>query len=248
MIAALAGGLGAAGCRPPDRSAETPTTVFAAASLAEALGDIAVAYRQATGGSVRLSFAASGAVARQVEQGAPAGVVVLADPVWMDRLETAQRIAPGSRIDLVRNHLALIARAGAETTAEPFRWLAATGGRLAIGDPGSVPAGAYARAWLRSTGAWESVSSRLVMAADVRGVRTFVARGEAGLGVVYVSDTVADPRVMIVGRPAPGEEPEIVYPAAVTRLGGERGRAFLAFARGVQAQRIFLARGFEPVP
>lgn len=234
-------------CSPAENAPVAPVTVFAAASLTDALGEIGTAYERASGQSVRLSFAASGAVARQVQAGAPADVVVLADEIWMDRLQTADVLAEGSRFDLLRNTLVVIAPADAALTNDPFAGLAAAGGKLAIGDPESVPAGAYARTWLQATGRWDGLQPHLVTTADVRAVRTFVERGEAALGVVYRSDTVGAPGVRIVAEPAPAEQPSILYPAAATRDGVERGKAFLTFLQGPEAKRILTAHGFAPL-
>jgi molybdate transport system substrate-binding protein len=244
-LAGLIGGLSLAACGPSEKSSTAPVTVFAAASLTDALGEIATAYERASGQSVRLSFAASGAVARQIQAGAPADVVVLADETWMDRLQAADAVAPGTRIDLLRNTLVVISPADAAPGGDPFARLATTGGKIAIGDPDSVPAGDYARTWLQSTGRWEGLQPYIVTAADVRAVRTFVERGEAALGIVYRSDTVGATGVRIVAEPPPAQQPSILYPAAATRNGAARGRAFLAFLQGPEARRILAARGFE---
>ncbi len=235
-----------AACSPtPSSRPEAVVTVFAAASLTEALTEIAADYERAGGGRVRLSFAASGAVARQVEAGAPADVVILADPVWMDRLAAAGRLGE-RRFDLLGNDLVVIAPAQAAVSEDPFATLPA-GSRVAIGDPESVPAGAYARTWLQATGRWEAVRERLVFAADVRGVRAFVARHEAALGVVYRSDVVGQDEIRIVLEPPPPEQPAIVYPAAETADGGTEGRAFLDYLRTPRAAAVFRRHGFEPV-
>ena len=235
-----------AACSPaPLPGREDTVTVFAAASLTDALTEIAVDYGRSGGPRVRLSFAASGAVARQVEAGAPADVVILADPVWMDRLAAAGRLGE-RRFDLLVNDLVVIAPAQAAVSEDPFATLPA-GSRVAIGDPESVPAGAYARTWLQATGRWEAVRERLVFAADVRGVRAFVARHEAALGVVYRSDVVGQDEVRIVLEPPPPEQPAILYPAAETADGGAEGRAFLDHLRTPRAAAIFRRHGFEPV-
>ncbi len=235
-----------AACSPtPSSRPEDTVTVFAAASLTDALTEIAADYERAGGPRVRLSFAASGAVARQVEAGAPADVVILADPVWMDRLAAAGRLGE-RRFDLLGNDLVVIAPAEAAVSEDPFATLPA-GSRVAIGDPESVPAGAYARTWLQATGRWEAVRERLVFAADVRGVRAFVARHEAALGVVYRSDVVGQNEVRIVLEPPPPEQPAILYPAAETADGGAEGRAFLDHLRTPRAAAIFRRHGFEPV-
>lgn len=246
MIAGLALLLLAA-CSPERHVAPEPVTVFAAASLTDALGEIATAYQAETGQVVRLSFAASGAVARQVEAGAPADVVILADRPWMDRLSKADRIVPASRIDLLGNRLVLISAADTLVEGEPLAWLQRTGGRLAVGDPESVPAGAYARTWLQGAGQWQALQPRLVTAADVRAVRTFVARGEAVLGVVYRSDAVGVAGVRVVLEPPPSQQPEIVYPAALTPTATAGAAPFMAHLRSPEAAAVFRRHGFEPL-
>ena len=235
-----------AACSPtPPSGREDTVTVFAAASLTDALTEIAADYERSGSSRVRLSFAGSGAVARQIEAGAPADVVILADPVWMDRLTASGRLGK-RRLDLLVNTLVVIAPNGTAVGGDPFAALAA-GGRVAIGDPQSVPAGAYARTWLQATGRWDTVKDRLVFAADVRGVRAFVARQEAALGVVYRSDAVGRNDVRIVLEPPPSEQPAILYPAAETADGGAEGRAFLDHLSTPRAAAIFRRHGFEPV-
>ncbi|MBU1346455.1 MAG: molybdate ABC transporter substrate-binding protein [Alphaproteobacteria bacterium] len=236
-----------AACSPTDSATPAPMTVFAAASLTDALGEIASEYERETGQPVRLSFAASGAVARQVEAGAPAQVVVLADTSWMDRLQTAGRIQPDSRVDLLGNRLVLITAAEAEIEGEPLAWLARTGGRLVIGDPESVPAGAYARTWLQTAGLWDGLQPSIVTAADVRAARAFVARGEAQLAVVYRSDATGFDEVRVVADPPSAEQPSIVYPAAVTVGAAPASKAFLVYLRSPAAGAIFNRYGFEPL-
>lgn len=248
LAAGLFSVLALAACSPAARSAPSPITVFAAASLTDALGQIAADYQARTGQAVRLSFAASGSVARQIEAGAPADIVILADQPWMDRLAQAGRIAPASRMDLLGNRLVLISAADVQISGDPLDWLTRTGGRLAIGDPESVPAGAYARTWLQGTGRWEGLQPRLVTAVDVRAVRTFVARGEAALGVVYRSDAVGVPGVQVVAEPPASEQPQIVYPAALTTGATPAAGGFLRYLRSAQAEAIFRSQGFEPRP
>ena len=235
-----------AACSPtPSSGPEATVTVFAAASLTDALTEIAADYERAGGTRVRLSFGASGAVARQVQAGAPADVVILADPIWMDRLAAAGRLGR-QRFDLLANALVVIAPVDAAASQDVFEALSG-GGRLAIGTPESVPAGAYARTWLQATGRWKAVQDRLVFAADVRGVRAFVARHEAALGIVYRSDVVGQDAVRIVLEPPPEEQPAIVYPAAGAADGGAEGRALLDYLRTPRAAAIFRLHGFEPV-
>lgn len=235
-------------CSAPAKAPKETVTVFAAASLTDALGDIATAYEASTGRTVRLSFAASGSVARQIEAGAPADVVILADEPWMDRLASAGQIDASSRRDLLGNRLVVISASGATIEGDPLTWLARTGGRLAIGDPESVPAGAYARTWLQQTGRWATLEPRLVTGVDVRAVRTFVSRGEAALAVVYSSDAVGSADVRVVLEPPAAEQPKIVYPAALTRTATTGGRDFLAYLQSEPSAAMFRRRGFEPLP
>lgn len=235
-------------CSPHPRAPTAPLTVFAAASLTDALSELATTYQQRSGRPVRLSFAASGAVARQVEAGAPADVVVLADGKWMDRLSTAGRIQPTSRIDLLGNRLVVIAAPDARIEGEPLDWVKRNGAKLVIGDPDSVPAGSYAREWLQGRGLWGEMQPALVTAADVRAVRGFVARGEAQLGVVYRSDATGFDEVKVVQEPPASEQPAIVYPAALTTGASDGADAFLAFLRTPEAAAVFRRYGFEPAP
>lgn len=233
-----------AACAPAaPRQAET-VTVFAAASLTDALTEIAADYEREEGIHIRLSFGASGAVARQVQAGAPADVVILADSEWMDRLGAAGRLTE-RRTDLLRNHLVVIAPTQAADRPDPFAVLA-EGGRLAIGDPESVPAGGYARTWLQTSGRWETVKDRVVFGADVRAVRAFVARGEAMLGVVYRSDVIGRTDIRIVVEAPATEQPAIVYPAAQVIGGGRKASAFLDYLVTPAAAAVFRRHGFEP--
>lgn len=242
LFGAIGGALAA--CTPRAPRSTAPLTLFAAASLTDALTEIAAAYRAETGREIRPSFAASGALARQIEAGAPADVVLLADQKWMDRLARTGRIQPGARRDLVGNALVLIARPDTTITGDPIAWVAQDGRKLVIGDPDSVPAGAYARDWLRARGAWDRLQSHLATAADVRAVRTFVARGEADLGVVYRSDAVKADQVRVVAQPPADQQPSIRYPAAVV-TGAQAGAAeFLAYLSGAKAQTVFRTWGF----
>lgn len=235
----------AAACTPaPSPQPDAIVTVFAAASLTDALTEIAADYERDEGPAVRLSFGASGAVARQVQAGAPADVVILADPEWMDRLGAAGRLTD-QRTDLVRNDLVVIAPAGAADQTDPFATRAESD-RLAIGDPESVPAGAYARTWLQSSGRWNAVKDRLVFGTDVRAVRAFVARGEAALGVVYRSDVVGRTDIRIVLEPPAAEQPAIVYPAAEVVGGGPEAAAFVDYLATPAAAAVFRRYGFEP--
>jgi len=225
-----------------------PVTVFAAASLRNALDEVGADFTAQTGTPVRFSYAASSALARQVEAGAPADVVVPADADWMDYLERRRLIVAASRRDDRSNHLALIA-----PVTSSVRWRmgagmplvrALGGGRLSVAGP-DVPAGRYAKAALSWLGVWASVRDHLVLADNVRGALAFVARGEAPLGVVYDTDAKAEPKVRIVGLFPDASHPPIVYPAAlVAGPVNPAAAAFLGFLQGPRASAIFRGHGF----
>lgn len=227
-------------------------TVFAAASLKESLDEAGQAYGQATGVPVRISYAGSSALARQIEQGAPADVFVSADLDWMDYLQQKGRVAAVDRRTLLGNHLVVIAPKASRVAIEPAvprTWLPALGkGRLAVALTASVPAGKYAKAALQSTGAWPSVQARLAEAENVRSALMLVARGETPLGIVYASDAAAEPRVRVVATFPTGSHPPIVYPAAA--LQGPRhaaGAAFVQWLGSPTAAAIFRRHGFHPL-
>lgn len=192
--------------------AQERLVVFAAASLKEALDE----YNATFGLQVRASYAASSALARQIEAGAPAQVFVSADEAWMDYLERKGLLQPGTRRDVLGNRLVWIVPAASKAPADP---LAALGprDRLALADPQHVPAGKYARAALEKMGAWPSLSGRLAAAENVRAALALVARGECPLGIVYETDALAEPRVRVAGRVDARLHPPIVYPAAAVR-------------------------------
>jgi molybdate transport system substrate-binding protein len=242
---AFAPSLAAAQTRPP-------VTVFAAASLKNAMDDVGKAFTAKTGTAVRFSYAASSAIARQIEAGAPADIFVSADADWMDYLAQRHLIVAASRRDVLSNHLALIAPAGStvKIRISPGVPLARAlgGGRLALAGP-DVPAGRYAKASLSALGAWPSVADHLAQADNVRGALAFVARGETPLGVVYDTDAKVEPKVRIVGLFPDASHPPIVYPAALVdgRAGGEAA-AFLGFLQGPEASAIFRGYGFIVLP
>jgi molybdate transport system substrate-binding protein len=233
------------------RDAGAPTlTVYAAASLTDALGEIAVAWTHAGGHPVRLSFAASSVLARQVEAGARADAFVSADATWMDYLERRGLLVPRTRANVAGNTLVLIAPADSRVSlaiGPGFPLRAALGrGRLALADPDTVPAGRYARAALATFGVWSEVATRTAVADDVRRALAFVARGEAPLGVVYETDARREPRVRIVDRFPASSHPPVEYPAAALRGGAPDGARFVEFLRGPVAAAIFARHGFTP--
>jgi molybdate transport system substrate-binding protein len=223
-------------------------TVFAASSLKEALDEVAVRFTAATGQKVVVSYAASSALARQIEAGAPADVFISADIEWFDYLSGRKALRAGTRTDLLGNQLALIApaRSTATLAIAPGLPLAAAlgGGRLAIANPDAVPAGKYGKAALQSLGAWKGVEPRLARAENVRAALALVSRGEVPFGIVYRTDALADPGVRIVGVFPATSHPPIVYPAAVTAAARPQAAELLAFLRSPGARRIWDNRGF----
>ena len=228
-----------------------PILVFAAASLTDAMREVSAAYERTAHVQVRVSFDASSVLARQIEQGARADLFFSADTDWMDYLERRNLIQPGTRRNVLGNRLVLIAPARSEIRLKigPHFPLAAAlgGGRLATGDPDSVPVGRYARAALTTLGVWEEVAPRLARAENVRVALMYVARGEAPLGIVYASDAVIDPAVRVVDAFPANTHPPIVYPIAVTKSARPEAAAFAAFLASAEQHRVFARYGFSPL-
>ena len=227
-----------------DRAADRPVSgpvVLAASSLQESLEEVGEAWAAEGHAAPVLSFAASSALARQVEQGAPADLFVSADEEWMDRLAERDLLRAGHRYDLLANRLVLVARRGAAV-----RSLAELGdGRLALADPAAVPAGKYAKAALVSLGQWQAVEAKVVPAENVRAALALVEGGEAALGIVYATDAIASDAVEVLETFPEGSHPPIRYPAAV--LAGSRhaeAAGFLEFLRSDRARAIFAKHGF----
>ena len=225
--------------------------IFAAASMKTALDEVAAQWTQSRGKHPpRLSYAASGALARQIEQGAPADIFVSADLEWMDYLSARNLVQPDSRVNLLGNRLVLVApkQSTAEIAIQPGFDLARHlgGGRLAMALVESVPAGRYGRAALAYLGAWEGVKDRLAQAENVRAALVLVARAEAPLGIVYATDAAAEPGVRVVASFSEDSHPPIRYPVAMIReTRNPDAMAFLAFLRGRAAGAIFVKHGFS---
>lgn len=223
--------------------------VLAAASLQESLSDAADAWTKAGHPRPVISFAASSALARQIESGAPADLFISADEDWMDSLAKKGLIMPRSRASFLANRLVLIAPAASKVRlaiGPRFPLARALGnGRLAMADPDAVPAGKYGKAALEKLGVWSSVSARVANAENVRAALALVERGEAPLGIVYATDARASTRVKVVGTFPAGTHPPITYPVArlktSTSKDAEGFRRFLVSAAG---KRIFARHGF----
>jgi molybdate transport system substrate-binding protein len=236
---------------PPAARAAAPAdsvTVFAAASLTNVLQELGAEYTKQTGTKVGFSFAATSMLARQIESGAHADVFFSADQEWMDYLDQRGLVQQGSRRNLLSNRLALVAPADSklQLKVEPnFKLLAAlNGGRLATGDPDSVPVGRYARSALTTLGVWGDVADRLVRADNVRTALAFVARGEAPLGIVYVTDARIESGVRIVDLFPVNTHLTISYPIGMIGGTNDRAGAFIEFLRGPAGTAAFEKYGF----
>lgn len=234
---------------PSARAQNVPLTIFAAASLKTALDDVAAQWRAAGHPGPRISYAASSALAKQIEQAAPADLFISADLDWMDYLDQRKLIETSSRFNLLGNRIALIAEKGAATrlTISPgFDLAGALGnGRLAMANVDAVPAGKYGKAALEKLGVWGTISAKVAQADNVRAALLLVARGEAPLGIVYRTDAAAEPAVRIVGAFPEDSHPPIIYPAAVV-AGAKNGdaRRFLDHLRSASAKPLFEQQGF----
>lgn len=234
--------------------AAAPVTVFAAASLKESLDAAARAWEREGGVPVRVSYAASSALARQIARGAPADVFLSADRDWMDDLDRRGLLRAGSRRDLLGNTLVLVAPRAARmppvALSRPASVASALGdGRLALALTASVPAGKYARAAFGSLGLWDALKPRVVESENVRAALLLVARGEARMGVVYASDARAEPRVRVLAAFPARTHPPIVYPVAVTAASRHpRATAFAAWLRTPAARAVFRRHGLAPLP
>lgn len=226
--------------------------VFAAASLKDALDAQAKAFTAATGGKVVASYGASNALAKQIEAGAPADLFISADLEWMDYVDRRKLAMPGTRVDLLRNALVLVAPAASTSTlkiAPGFALASALGGeKLAMANPDSVPAGKYGKAALEYLGAWAGVQRQVARAENVRAALVLVSRREAPFGIVYATDAIADPGVRVVDTFPPASHPPIVYPAAILASSkSAAAKPFLDYLKSAQAKPVWEKYGFAVV-
>jgi len=223
--------------------------VFAAASLKDALDAVNTDWQKSAGKHATISYAASSALAKQIEAAAPADVFISADLDWMDYLDKKSLIAPGTRHNLLGNSLVLIAPADAAASVEivqgfPLAKLL-NGGKLAMADPNAVPAGKYGKAALTKLGVWDAVAGSVAAAENVRACLLLVARGEAPYGIVYKTDAAIEPKVKIVGTFPADSVPPIIYPIGQTAASkNPDAAAFIAYLRGPDATREFEHYGF----
>ena len=233
----------------PGLAAADQITVFAAASMTDALAEVERGFEAATGHDVVIALAGSSALARQIQQGAPADIFISASTDWMDRIEADGLIEPGSRFDLLGNTLVLVAfgAQAAPVAIGPGLDLAGLlgDGRLAMALVDAVPAGVYGKAALESLGLWDAVASKVAQADNVRAALAFVATGEAPYGIVYATDAAAEDGVTIVGTFPADTHPPIVYPVAdLANRDVPAETLFLDYLRGPEARAAFERQGF----
>lgn len=226
--------------------------VFAAASLKNALDDVAAQWQRETGKKAVISYAASNTLIKQIEQGAPADIFFSADLDWMDYGQQKGLIKPETRANLLGNRIVLVAPkdSNIKVTVGPGFDLAGLlgGGRLAMGNVDAVPAGKYGKAALEKLGAWDGVKDKIAPAESVRAALVLVSRGEVPLGIVYQTDAASDPSVKIVGVFPENAHPPIIYPIALTKdLTNPEAQAFLAYIRSPAARPAFERQGFTVI-
>jgi molybdate transport system substrate-binding protein len=249
LVLAFALVVGAGGAPSPALAQEKTVTVFAAASMKNALDDIDAAFTKSTGIKVVASYAASSALIKQIENGAPADVFASADLDWMDYGAQKKLVKDDTRVNLLGNRLVIIApkdsKIGNVTIAPSFDLAKLAGdGRIVTGDVRAVPVGKYAKAALEKLGAWTAAEPKFAMTENVRAALTLVARGEAALGIVYETDAKVEPGVKIVGAFPADSHPAIVYPVALTTTAKPEAARYLAFLRSQTAKSVFETYGF----
>ncbi len=250
VLAAFAAAIAVAELPQAAAAQDRSITVFAAASMKNALDEVDALFTKQKGIKVVASYAASSALMKQIEQGAPADVFLSADLDWMDYGAARNLIKNDTRESLLGNRLVLIAPKDSKidhvTIAPGFNLAALAGnGRIATGDVRAVPAGLYAKAALEKLGIWSSVESKMAMAENVRAALVLVARGEAPLGIVYETDAKVDPGVKIIGVFPEDSHPPIIYPVALTKDAKPDAAQYLAFLSTPDARAIFERYGFR---
>jgi molybdate transport system substrate-binding protein len=249
LAATIAGLAAMAVVSAPAAHAGDNVVVFAAASLKNALDNVGAAWKADTGKEATISYAASPALARQIESGAPADIFISADLDWMSYLSDRQLTKPDTEVKLLGNRIVLVAPEDSpgQTVIAPNFDLAGLlgGGRLAMGDVKAVPAGKYGKAALESLGVWASIEARVAQAENVRAALKLVSTGEAPLGIVYATDAVAEPGVKVVGTFPEDSHPPVVYPLGLTAESKNPDAvAFAKYLQSAKAKAILEAQGF----
>ena len=235
---------------PTASLADQKITVFAAASLTNALSEISSEYAKEKSPKIQNSFSASSALAKQIENGAPADIFISADSKWMDYLQDKKRINIQSRTNLLSNRLVLIAPRGHGFKAQIDKSSSlanAFTGKLCTGETQSVPVGIYAKQSLTTLGWWDEIKSRVVGTQDVRAALNFVGRGECAAGIVYETDAKLSDKVEIVAIfPDDSHEP-IVYPLALVEGAQPDAKSYVDYLASDKAKSIFIKFGFTPI-
>lgn len=221
-------------------------TVFAAASLTDSLQEIASTYEKQSGDKIVFNFAASGVLARQIEEGAPADLFFSADEARADALETNGLLVKGTRTNLLGNSLVIVAATDNAAVRSPNDFTNAAVRRVALGDPKTVPAGTYAKAYLEKSGLWAGIEPKVVPCESVRSVLAMVESGNVDAGLVYKTDAAISKKVRVVFEVPAGEGPKIIYPAAVVKDApqAEAAKKFLGYLGGKEAGTVFAGHGF----
>lgn len=228
----------------------TTITVFAASSATDVLTTLAKQYEAKRAVKVRLSFASSSVLARQIEQDAPCDVFLSADQKWMDYVADKHKIRAESRKDIVGNGLVFVTpinKTLAVKMEKGFDLAGAFTGRLALGDPDHVPAGTYAKEALQNLGWWEALKDRLAPTENVRAALKLVEMGEVDLGIVYLSDAKSSAKIAVAGQFPESSHSAIRYPAALCVTASPGANAFLEFVAGKEASSVWTAAGFIPL-
>jgi molybdate transport system substrate-binding protein len=233
----------------PATAEDKSLTVFAAASMKNALDDIDAAFTAKTGVKVSASYAASSTLAKQIEQGAPADIFVSADTDWMDYAGSKKNINESTQVNLLGNSIVLIAPKDSKidnvTIGQGFDLAKLAGdGKIATGDVKSVPVGKYAKAALEKLGSWQAAEPKFAMAESVRAALLLVARGEAALGIVYSTDAKVEPGVKIVGTFPADSHPAIIYPVAATSTAKPEAKDYLDYLHSAAAKAVLEKYGF----
>ena len=234
----------------PAAAQDKSLTIFAAASMKNALDEIDAAYTAKTGVKIVVSYGPSSGLAKQLEQGAPADVFISADTDWMDYAAGKKSINEASRINLLGNSIVLVAPKDSKVDnvniGAGFDLAKLAGdGKIATGDVKSVPVGKYAKAALEKLGSWQAAEPKFAMADNVRAALTLVARGEAALGIVYSTDAKVEPGVKVIGTFPADSHPAIIYPVAATTTAKPETTDYLAFLRSTAAKTILEKYGFK---
>jgi molybdate transport system substrate-binding protein len=226
-------------------AARAELTVFAAASTTDIMKEMAAAFKAQGGGDIRFNFASSGALARQIEAGAPADFFISANVKWMDYLQEKGLIDVPTRVDVVRNALVLAVPEDSSMTFAGFP--GNLKGMLAVGNPQSVPAGTYADAALKKLGWFDAVQSHLVKGSSVRTVLMYIERAEVDAGIVYMTDAMQSDKVKVIGEFLGDSHPPVIYPATCMTGSGGGAKAFLAFIQTPEMKAVWEKYGFTPV-